>query len=77
MASQFVRRNGFDWGNPVEVSWQDDWYLDRFGTNYTRGPGPPLNRWIVLYPTPDKERNIGFRAVFVETNGDIRFVPGG
>ena len=59
-ANQLVSRAGLNWGGPVEVKWQP----------------APLNRYLIIYPTPQSELGYaGYRAVHVETNGHAWFTP--
>jgi hypothetical protein len=47
-------------GNPAQVEWQPE----------------PFNRYIVIYPTPERELGYaGDRAIFVTTNGEVSYVP--
>jgi len=74
-ANGFVRQSGLNWGDPVEVRWQDGSPPDNSGSWIRHGTGEPPNRWLVLYPIPDSERWLGHRGVHVETNGHVWFVP--
>jgi hypothetical protein len=61
-ANAFIKKQKLDWGEPVDVKWQ----------------GKPLNRWLVVYPTPDSEIGwAGIRGVHIEPNGDAWLVPRG
>ena len=59
-ADRLVLGAGLKWGEPSEVRWQPD----------------PLNRYVVIYGTPQSELGYaGYRAVHVATNGEAWFVP--
>ncbi len=52
-ANRLVSEAGLKWGEPVDVRWQP----------------APLNRYLIIYPTPQSELGYaGYRIVQVETN---------
>ena len=59
-ADRFLDRAKLSWGKAYEVRWQPE----------------PLNRYVVIYPTPKSELGYaGYRAVHVGVSGDVWLVP--
>ena len=61
VANKFVAASGSDWGQPARVEWQSI-----------------HGRYVVSYATPDSEMLVlGRRAVHVDEEGKVWFVPRG